>query len=174
MHLELERDLYGKPFLPRHPDFHFNISHAGQWIVCAFSSDRIGVDIEHCKQISMEIADRFFTPSEYKGIMKLPPHEQQLAFYKIWTQKESYIKAIGKGLTIPLNSIQAIPAGEQRWFIASEHEQQLITRQVSIGSPDYLCCVCSFEDRFPYSVLRFDAEQLLVKFVRLSLNLNPS
>lgn len=95
---------YGKPFLKYPQSFHFNISHAGEWVVCAIHQLPLGIDIELIQPIDFRIAERFFSTDEYKELMLKTGSEKLTYFYELWTLKESYIKAIGKGLAIPLNS----------------------------------------------------------------------
>ncbi len=102
--IKIERNLYGKPFLKGYPVFSYNISHAGKWIICIIANYEVGVDIEPVKFINLDIAKRFFTKNEYEMILMESIDNQQQLFYQIWTAKESYIKYIGRGLSIPLNS----------------------------------------------------------------------
>jgi 4'-phosphopantetheinyl transferase len=95
---------YGKPSLYGKDGIHFSISHSGSWVLCGISDSPIGVDVECIPTDSLNIAKRFFTKEEYKYIKKQPIENQREAFCKIWTLKESYIKLIGKGLSIPLDS----------------------------------------------------------------------
>lgn len=85
----------------------FNVSHSKDWIIVAISFDApIGVDIEYIRQNRelLQIAKSFFTRMEYELLLKLPLAERTIAFYKIWTRKEAYIKALGTGLSLSLNS----------------------------------------------------------------------
>lgn len=100
----IERNAYGKPFLRGYPVFCYNISHAGKWVICAVCDQQVGVDIEQIKPINLEVAKRFFTKNEYNEIMVEPKINQLNTFYHLWTANESYIKYIGKGLSIPLDS----------------------------------------------------------------------
>ena len=102
--IKMQFNEYGKPYIEDYLDFHFNLSHSGQWIVCAISKESIGIDIEQIKPIDIAIAERFFDPLEYKAIMDTSNDMRLVAFYKFWTLKESYIKLISKGLSMPLNS----------------------------------------------------------------------
>lgn len=95
---------YGKPYLAGVSDAYFNISHAGQYVICGWSEHEIGVDIEVIKNMDMEIAKKFFTKEEYQYIITQASDERCQSFFDFWTLKESYIKYMGKGLTIPLNS----------------------------------------------------------------------
>ncbi len=93
----------GKPFIQDYP-IHFNMSHSGVWVVAAVSSAPVGIDIEQMKRNRLEVARRFFTEPEYKNLMDRPEPERTDYFYTLWTLKESYLKAVGRGLTLPLNS----------------------------------------------------------------------
>lgn len=97
---------YGKPFLLEPYNVYFNISHSGQWIICGSSDTPIGVDIEGRTTGIMSIANRFFSRNEYDYIRNECSIDQKDMFCKIWTLKESYIKCIGKGLCIPLQSFR--------------------------------------------------------------------
>lgn len=94
---------YGKPFL-KHYDTHFNISHSANWVLCAVDTKPVGVDVEKVSSIDFNIAKRFFSPQEYMLLMNQAEDKRQEFFFKIWTLKESFIKAEGKGLSIPLDS----------------------------------------------------------------------
>jgi 4'-phosphopantetheinyl transferase len=65
----------------------------------------LGVDVENilAREISMGIAERFFAPSEAAALARVPREQQQDRFFEYWTFKESYIKARGMGLSIPLD-----------------------------------------------------------------------
>lgn len=95
---------YGKPFLAEPGGIDFNVSHSGDWVVCAISDNPVGIDVETIKPIDFSIARRFFSKNEYYSLMSTDEHMRLRYFYMLWTLKESYIKAIGKGLSIPLDS----------------------------------------------------------------------
>lgn len=101
--LKFGRNEYGKPILTEHKDIHFNLSHAGDWVVCAADNAPVGIDVEVIQPINFDIAKRFFTKAEYNDLMGQDEKNRLHYFYTLWTLKESYIKAVGKGLSIPLN-----------------------------------------------------------------------
>ncbi len=91
-----------EPSLP----IRFNISHTKELIVCAITlTNDIGCDVEYIprKNDVLAIADRFFSKHETKALFGLPEAEQRSRFFDFWTLKESYIKAWGQGLAIPLS-----------------------------------------------------------------------
>ena len=102
----VSKNKYGKPYLKAYPDFHFNMSHSGNWVVGSVSDKPLGIDIERISTFHdfMGIAKRFYSEKEYAFLLE---HDEKLRleiFYDIWTKKESLIKAVGKGLSIPLKS----------------------------------------------------------------------
>lgn len=102
------KNSYGKPYtvnpaLPESPEF--NISHSGERIaIGVVGSTGIGIDIEAIsrRREIIKIARRYFSSSEYGELCNLAPDEQLGRFFDLWTLKEAYIKACGKGLAIPL------------------------------------------------------------------------
>lgn len=99
----------GKPSL--HPDHRlrrlaFNISHTHGAVACAMTLDHaIGVDIEDVARSGhlLEIADAYFAPDELALLRAAPAERQRELFFRLWTLKESYIKAHGDGLSLPLD-----------------------------------------------------------------------
>ena len=101
------QNAFGKPRLADHPSMHFSLSHSGDQAVLAVSDQReIGIDIERVRPLDhLDLARRYFHPNEVSAIEGVrPPDEQLLAFFRIWTLKEAIVKAIGKGLSIPLDT----------------------------------------------------------------------
>jgi len=97
---------HGKPYLP-HASIYFNLSHTNQWALYAVGlEEKLGVDIEHitADRAHQDIATRFFSDYENQLLKKIPAPERQAAFFKIWTCKEAFIKAIGEGLSFPLKN----------------------------------------------------------------------
>ncbi|HEX5837935.1 MAG TPA: 4'-phosphopantetheinyl transferase superfamily protein [Anaerolineales bacterium] len=106
--LQLEYSRNGKPFLPGmdgDSGIRFNLSHSDGMAVYAFTRGReVGIDIEHQQPIDDmdRIAERNFSAREYTTFGALPEGEQLEAFYLCWTRKEAFIKAIGEGISFPL------------------------------------------------------------------------
>lgn len=103
---------YGKPYLPQVPGFHFSLSHSGNMALCAVSDMEIGCDIEVPRGFDPAIARRFFHPAEKEWLFSQPEAEQSSAFFRLWTGKESFMKALGLGLSLPLDSFAVIPGQE--------------------------------------------------------------
>lgn len=99
---------YGRPEIAtpkRASTLRFNVSHTTGMIVVLISKNRdVGVDVEGLPYLGpcLEIADRFFSPAEVTALRSLPAPEQPLRFIEHWVLKESFIKARGMGLSLPL------------------------------------------------------------------------
>lgn len=104
------RDAYDKPSVcgpSGAPWPRFNLSNTEGLVACAVSTTvpLLGVDVEPTtRRIEVaELADRFFSPVEAADLRSQPPALQAMRFFTYWTLKESYIKACGQGLSIPLD-----------------------------------------------------------------------
>ena len=104
-----ESNEYGKPSLSvggqGRMAVHFNVSHSEELALYAFSAEtEVGIDVERIREdlATAEIAERFFSPEEVRALGVLPPHLRTEAFFNCWTRKEAYIKALGKGVSHPL------------------------------------------------------------------------
>jgi 4'-phosphopantetheinyl transferase len=99
----------GKPTLCSESTLQFNLTHSNGIAAIALTSDcQIGIDLEHMRRMHdmQQLADRYFCAEEAAEIMSLPPNDRERAFFRCWTRKEAYIKAIGDGLSIPLDSFR--------------------------------------------------------------------
>lgn len=115
---------YGKPYLaiPDNSSFHYNVSHSGDWVVCAIDDCPVGIDIEKIQPVQLEISRRFFAREEVEFIEKAPSDEQrQKRFFAVWTAKESYIKAIGQGLSHSLNNFSTVREGSVEGWRVFDH-----------------------------------------------------
>ncbi len=99
--VRLEYGRHGKPKL-RGEELMFNLSHSGNCAIVAIGADgRVGVDIEHRRprRPFRELSRRFFAEAEDRWLAALPGADRADGFYRVWTLKEAYLKAIGTGLT---------------------------------------------------------------------------
>jgi 4'-phosphopantetheinyl transferase len=108
--VEFECGAHGKPALARRfADAHlrFNLSHSDELAVYAFSrGGEIGIDVEAIRPLAdpAAIAAHFFSRREHAAYRALDPRDRPLGFFQCWTRKEAFIKALGDGLTHPLDS----------------------------------------------------------------------
>ena len=127
----------GKPYLIGAPQVQFNLSHAGDWAVCAVGSHPVGVDIEQCRAGRRDVARRFFHPDEVQYLDTLSPAARTDAFYTLWTLKESYVKADGRGLRL-LRHFCVDLSGAPR--VAGDETASLF--RIDFPDPDYRLSLC--------------------------------
>lgn len=133
----------GKPFFLNAPDIHFNISHSSSKVAVALSDREVGCDIEEVAEIDLAVAERFFSPAEYEAIMQKEGSDVRLKeFFRYWTLKESYMKAIGMGMSLPPNSFSLSEgAAGYEVFVGAPFD-----RGFEFKTPDsfkgYECAIC--------------------------------
>jgi 4'-phosphopantetheinyl transferase len=103
-------DEYGKPKVVAgagHPELQFNLAHTRGLVAAAVTAhDRVGIDVEKIDEAKSDsaVARAFFAPAELELLRRVPEAEWPVWFFRVWTLKEAYIKAIGTGLNTPLQS----------------------------------------------------------------------
>jgi 4'-phosphopantetheinyl transferase len=119
---------HGKPALaPPHDDggLHFSASYSGDIALFALARNiEVGVDVERVRaDVDVEqIAASFFARDEREALNRLAPGARVRAFFTCWTRKEAYVKALGTGLSLPLDSFDVAPgldggAVSEQWSI---------------------------------------------------------
>ena len=107
--LHFEQGDHGKPYLSgplADSGIQFNLTHSHEIAILALTQRmEIGVDVEYIreKEDADSLAARYFSPEEQKAYFSLPGDQRNQAFYNCWTRKEAFIKAIGEGLSYPLD-----------------------------------------------------------------------
>ncbi len=142
-----ERGKRGKPHLADLAPF--NISHAGDYAVLALSRQNVGVDLERIRPLDWQrIALRFFHPEE--RVFLAQSTEPERDFFRIWTLKESYLKAEGTGFSVSPASFAVLPEGSQSARFLAETAYRF-TRIAAF--PNYCLSVCSLEDEVSPQVI---------------------
>jgi 4'-phosphopantetheinyl transferase len=110
----------GKPFLDKrdNPDeLAFNFSNSRDLGLLAVTGrcPHLGVDLEYVRwpRDLTGLAERFFDAGETEMLLAAPMAEQQQAFFRLWTRKEAFLKAVGKGLTFPLKDVVVTQRAEE-------------------------------------------------------------
>ena len=135
---------WGKPLLAGREDLHFSLSHGGAWAVCAVANAPVGVDVEF-PRCTMAVARRHFHPAELDSLDCLDLYAQKDALNRLWTAKEAFVKALGVGLTIPLDSFQ-IELTLDRAILRQDHTP--LPYQLHEYHPDlHRICLCTTDVR---------------------------
>lgn len=98
------RNAWGKPFFQANRDLFFNISHCQGGVALALSANRTGIDMERIRPFSMTAARKILTEDELATVADSEFPDRQ--FFRFWTLKESFCKALGPGLAYPLKKVQ--------------------------------------------------------------------
>lgn len=99
----------GKPEPAGFRGIHFNISHSGDWVVVSLSPGAVGVDVERMRKVPEGVANRFFSEKEKNWLASaIDEKEKAEIFFTLWTLKESFLKAIGTGLTRSLSTFTIV------------------------------------------------------------------
>jgi 4'-phosphopantetheinyl transferase len=154
----------GKPHLQDFPDIHFNITHSGQMVACAVAGSDIGIDIEHFRKVNFQLAERFFSPSEITDLLGLDLTARQEYFFTLWTIKESFLKAIGSGLTRNLNSFTVIKTLDGFVLTGDDLSESFSIRTFLLHEKYYLA-VCSKESFIPGNVQMVSLREILEMLV---------
>ncbi len=101
--VHLVRGAHGKPELSGGTGVHFNLSHAGDYAAAVFDEGAVGIDVERARRVNVNVMRRQFTAAENAYLRSEPD-----AFLWLWTRKESYCKAVGEGLHLPLSSFDVL------------------------------------------------------------------
>jgi 4'-phosphopantetheinyl transferase len=116
-----QKNVYGKPFIAndQYTELYFNLSHTQGLIACIVSyRQAVGIDVERYKQLADfdALCQTAFSPLEVADILSLKKRSvQEQRFFTYWTLKESYIKARGVGLSIPLQQFSFIETIAEKW-----------------------------------------------------------
>ncbi len=137
----------GKPSLPD-SSLRFNLSHSGELAMIGVTRDReIGVDVERMRDDKdlLDIAERFFAPRERDALRALPEDERRDGFFRCWTRKEAYLKALGAGLSLNLHGfVVSLAPGEPAALLESEQGAAEVERWSLVAlepHPDYAAAV---------------------------------
>ena len=99
---------YGKPYLKNSGVF-FNISHCIGLAVCGIDNCEIGVDVENIREFPERVLKRSFSQREAEAVISSESPDE--TFFRVWTLKESFVKAIGIGISYPLNTAEFLFEG---------------------------------------------------------------
>ena len=116
---EFFRDKYGKPHVKDQP-FAFTLSHSGDRVMCAIAEfehgdkgrereAKLGCDVQKILKYNDKVSQRSLTQTEYEHVMSISDEDEKAReFYRIWAMKESYVKAVGRGLGMSLNKVDVL------------------------------------------------------------------
>ncbi len=99
----LQKGEHGKPFLAQYPAVHINLSHCNEAVLCGVGSVSLGVDVEGYRPFRERVMQRVLTEVEQQTVLQAEQPAWQ--FLRFWTLKESFVKALGIGISYPMRQI---------------------------------------------------------------------
>lgn len=167
--IAIQADQFGKPFVCEpYKHIQFNISHSGIWVV-GIANDRghpVGIDIEQIDE-DLEIGSfaSILSINEKRVLDSLPANERRERFIELWTYKESYVKATGMGLSMPIDlcAFTSCYTDEAAWQLASPSELPFYWKSYSIH-PEYKLTACSSYEALPDVCAVIRASDFLQQF----------
>ena len=124
---QLSYNKNGKPYLPEHPDIHFNISHCKNGVACVVSKNEVGIDIQDIRDYKPAVAKRVCSDDEMEILAQSPHPEKD--FCKFWTIKEAFIKLSGTSADVLENKTSSE-------FINKQFDGRILTHW---GEGYFLC-----------------------------------
>ena len=144
-----ESDLkYSENGKPVADNLYFNVSHAGDYVVGVLSDCEVGCDIEKMVSAPLEIAEHYFNVTECEHIKSA--EDKNRAFFTLWTLKESYMKMTGRGMSLPLDSFEILPAANG-FVLGKSPEKRCFFRTMEFA--DY---VFSVSNETEFAVIQTD------------------
>lgn len=155
----------GKPSIKEYTDIYFNVSHSGDFAVAAFAEKETGCDIEKTeKNTDLKTAEMFFCPSECEYINSFDDKDGKInAFYRLWVLKESFIKATGCGLSVPLDSFR-INIEDKITVKQQQNKNKYFFREYNLDGYKIACC--SEEQGFVNELLYIDVVKDILSIQR--------
>jgi len=143
----VQKNNEGKPFLKEYPRIHISISHSGAYVACALGEKSVGVDVEAWKKRSKQerIVEKLH-PLERELFYGTEEAEKEEVFYGLWVLKESFLKAEGSGLRIPLSAFRVyVVPGITKRVDQTLHEHTYYTRLYAVEEEGVSLAVCTEE-----------------------------
>ncbi|MBO4697397.1 MAG: 4'-phosphopantetheinyl transferase superfamily protein [Lachnospiraceae bacterium] len=140
--LETGKGEHGKPYLKRHTEFHYNLSHSGTKVMLACSDSEIGCDIEKIGPVRERVVKKAFAPAERAYVDAAEGTERDRRFTEVWTRKESFLKASGTGIDRVLGTFSVIGEdGQPVKTIVSEEGQYDVYCPAEVSGYECFLCV---------------------------------
>lgn len=124
----------------------FNLSHSGDWVICAAGEKAVGCDVEKITEAPKKVAEHFFHQNELIYLKQCEPQLYDETFFRLWTMKESYMKMTGEGMSLALDQFELVFVRDK---IQVRRDGKALSCQMKeYNIPDYKVTVCAEENKF--------------------------
>lgn len=159
--INLDYNQFGKPLLQGRKDIGFNMSHAGDWVVCAFGPYTVGVDVEKAQSLGNGFSEYTHTEKEWEYLRKIQDrNRRERAEIELWTMKESYLKAIGTGLTIMPNEFYITKSNNHYTAVGGKNIKKGYAIQKGMLDCTHFYSICGKEKEIDVKVIEVDTKKI--------------
>lgn len=138
----------GKPYLVGEESLHFNLSHSEGMVMCAIAEKEVGCDVEKKAVLNRRLAEYVMTEYELDQIYGLERDmKQQEMFFRLWTLKESYMKATGFGIGLEPKSFGMITRKDRIKVTPPVDEREFYFKEYFVDD-GYCYSCCSLSEMF--------------------------
>ena len=138
----------GKPYLAGEERLYFNLSHSEGMVMCAIAEKEVGCDVEKKAVLDRRLAEYVMTEYELERIYGFERDtEQQEMFFRLWTLKESYMKATGLGIRLEPKSFGMIARKDKVKVTPPVDEREFYFKEYFVDD-GYCYSCCSLSERF--------------------------
>lgn len=138
------RNEHGKPYLYPPKGLYVNWSHSGTWAVCALSDAEVGIDLQHTGKTPREsLVQKVLRPEERLFYERAPDEQRQGLFYRYWTVKESFLKALGTGFHTSLDTFYVRMGGKAPEIVRRDAGETYTCRILEFPDAEYAAAVCA-------------------------------
>lgn len=137
-------NVHGKEYLQGRPEVQFNLSHAGSYAAAVFGKKELGIDIERKDRGNLRLASRFFAKKEQGYLQEISGEKRKKEeAVRLWTRKESFVKAIGAGLSFGIQNVET-SGGKQPEILVKGTFPAYFFHEYEL--PGYWITVCAQEE----------------------------
>lgn len=156
--LTIKKGEHGKPYFEQRQDIHFNISHSGDYVAVMVGEYPLGIDVQTIRPVKDRMVERLCNQTETDFL--IDSLDKEKAFITLWTLKESYIKAIGTGMSFPMSSVNFDLSGLDNSGVGEISNQSGIYYVKDFG--DFVLSACVIREDMNYSNLNeiFEIKEL--------------
>lgn len=150
---------HGKPYLQGIEDFHYSLSHSGDWVLCAVDKKPVGLDIQKMDSWKIDMAKRFYAESEHEKLVSIKnEYERTRQFYCMWAAKESLAKLTGRGIGSGISQYVVNENYEQIYDTDMDEKSAIKIYETIEG---YIVCVCTYDSIFPDRIEIVEGKQVM-------------
>lgn len=138
-----------KPRIVGREDIYFSLSHSGKYSLAAFSEKEIGADLQKIVPFREGFAKKILSEKELGEVFSFPEDKRDEAFIRNWAIKESYMKYRGRGLYLPIRTLEAERSADSSPLIYCRGEKQSDISLFEFSLPGYCICLCTPDNFVP-------------------------